>query len=286
MNGFKAPAFRRLTRADLPTFDQEAKDLILKAMGIGCVGRISSKGHCILHSNTGGTTSIPPNLTSQNRTAQNARAGIRRLMAEHRTAAPLPGSAPEPRPVQKITVAEAFLQHSKAFTAWFDAREGSLPAEALLRVTFDASDQPQFEVISTPEIELEPAPQPGEFRCEICQRLCGTAAGLGSHRRVHRDQTASTPRAGHGSDIDQTTPQKATHDMPAPTHQTAPTDTAGRVEDPVAVLHRVREALGPDPRVTQLEARVAELQTEVTQQKQRADEASARLALIQEAFHA
>ncbi|MEV7952941.1 hypothetical protein [Streptomyces sp. NPDC088141] len=222
-------------------------------------------------------------------------------------------------------MAQAFLKHSRAFTTWFDAREDSLPAEALLRVTFDAADQPRFEVIRMPDAEPlllkqkldtplrmlardesgkslsrvfqipetgtgiaepEPVTQPREFRCEVCKRLCGTAVGLGSHRRVHRDQTPPDPSTKHGSDIDQTTPQKATHDMPALTHQTAPTDTAGRVEDPVAVLHRVREALGPDPRVTQLEARVAELQTEVMQQKQRADEASARLALIQGAFHA
>ncbi|MFJ1733225.1 hypothetical protein [Streptomyces sp. NPDC088254] len=54
----------------------------------------------------------------------------------------------------------------------------------------------------------------------------------------------------------------------------------------MAVLQRVRKALGPNPRVTQLEARVAELETELAQQKQRADEAHARLDLIQEAFHA
>ena len=74
--------------------------------------------------------------------------------------------------------------------------------------------------------------------------------------------------------------------MPASTHQTAPVGAAEQPDVPVAVLQRVREALGPDPCVTQLEAGVVELETEVAQQKQRADEAHARLALIQEAFHA
>ncbi|MFG3403724.1 hypothetical protein [Streptomyces sp. NPDC048142] len=146
-NGFKAPSFRRLTRADLPTFDQEAKSLILAAMDIGCVGRISSKGHCILHNNTGGTASVPPNLTSQNRTAQNARADMRRLMAEHHAEVPSSDSTQGPRPAQEITVAQAFIQHSTTFAAWFDAQDGSLPADASLKVTFDEFDQPLFEIM-------------------------------------------------------------------------------------------------------------------------------------------
>lgn len=146
-NGFKAQSFRRLTRADLPTFDQEAKSLILAAMDIGCIGRISSKGHCILHNNTGGTASVPPNLTSQNRTAQNARADMRRLMVEHHAEVPSSDSTQGPSPAQESTVAQAFIQYSTAFTAWFDAQECSLPADALLKVTFDESGQPLFEVM-------------------------------------------------------------------------------------------------------------------------------------------
>jgi len=82
-NGSK-DAFRTLGRGDLLGFDQEAKDLILEAMEIGCLGRVSTKGHCILRNNVGGTASIPRNMTAPNRTAQNARADIRRLMSAHR----------------------------------------------------------------------------------------------------------------------------------------------------------------------------------------------------------
>ncbi|MFE4332473.1 hypothetical protein ACFRQM_24535 [Streptomyces sp. NPDC056831] len=116
-------------------------------MGIGCLGRISSKGHCILHNNTGSTASVPPNLTSQNRTAQNARADMRRLMAEHRVEAPLSGSTHEPRRAQEKTVSQAFVQYGARFSAWFDARPDGLPAGALLQVTFDESGQPLFEVM-------------------------------------------------------------------------------------------------------------------------------------------
>lgn len=217
MNGSKVPAFRRLTRADLPTFDQEAKSLILGAMDIGCVGRISSKGHCILHNNTGGTASVPPNLTSQNRTAQNARADMRRLMAEHHVDVPSSDSTQEPRPAQEITVAQGFIQHSTAFTAWFDAQEGSLPADTPLKVTFDESDQPHFEVIraAEAETEAESTPQARDFRYGVCRQPFSTVAALGSHRRVHRDRAASVPATRTVSDTTPETPQKAKHDMPA-----------------------------------------------------------------------
>lgn len=127
VNGPMAPAFRRLIRADLPTFDQAAKSLILGAVDIGCMGRISSKGHC-----------------------------------------------------------------------------------------------------TTP---------------------FSTAVALDSPRRVQSDRAASVPATRTVSDTTPETPRKAKHDIPAPAHQTAPVGAAKQPDDPVAVLQRVREALGPDPRV-------------------------------------
>ncbi|MFI1408794.1 hypothetical protein ACH4Y0_02470 [Streptomyces sp. NPDC020707] len=76
-----------------------------------------------------------------------ARADMRRLMAERHAEVPSSGSTQEPRPAQEITAAQAFIQHSTASTAWFDAQEGSLPADTPLKVAFDESDQPLFEVI-------------------------------------------------------------------------------------------------------------------------------------------
>ncbi|MFI8089070.1 hypothetical protein ACIF9R_12240 [Streptomyces sp. NPDC086080] len=68
-------------------------------------------------------------------------------MAEDHAEVPSSDSAQEPRPAQEITVAQAFIQHSTAFTAWFDTQEGSLPTDTPLKVTFAESDQPLFEVI-------------------------------------------------------------------------------------------------------------------------------------------
>ncbi|MFE7114086.1 hypothetical protein ACFU99_01495 [Streptomyces sp. NPDC057654] len=289
INGFNGPPFRRLTGADIPpAFDQEAKNLILAAMDIGCMGRISSKGHCILHNNADGTASVPPKLAQQNRTSQNTRANVRRLMNGHHAERPSSNSTPEPRPAQEITVAQAFLQHSTAFTVWFDAQGGSLPADTPLRVTFGESGQPLFEVVRTAGTAAEAAStlQEREPGCGARRRPFSTAAAADPRRRVHRDRAASVPTTTTDSDITPGTPQKAKYDMPAPTHRTAPAGTAEQPDDPMAVLQNVREALGPDPRVTQLEARVAGLETEAARQKQRADEAHARLALIREALHA
>lgn len=77
--------YRSLAREDLTAFDRESKDLILAAMIVGCVGRISAKGHAILR-NAGGTASIPRNMTTPNRSAQNVRADIKRLLREHEAA--------------------------------------------------------------------------------------------------------------------------------------------------------------------------------------------------------
>ncbi|MEU6263692.1 hypothetical protein [Saccharopolyspora shandongensis] len=148
-NGFKTPSFRRLTGADLITFDREAKELILEAMEIGCLGRISSKGHCILRNNAGGTASVQPNLTSANRTAQNARADMRRLMAGHRHDTEPSASRPTPRQAHRMTVSQAFVEHSAAFSRWFDGLPGGLPADQLLNVTFDKTGQPVFETVQT-----------------------------------------------------------------------------------------------------------------------------------------
>lgn len=153
--------FRKLTRDDLTTFDREAKDLILDAMSVGCLGRISGKGHAILRNNTGGTTSVPRNLTSQNRTAQNARADMRRLLAQHRREVPdaeQPLRAPTgPR---QITVARAFTQYGSEFVRWLD-EQGGLPADALIDVEIPDSGTPQFRVVSVPAVTVA-APTPNQ----------------------------------------------------------------------------------------------------------------------------
>ncbi|MEU7318445.1 hypothetical protein [Streptomyces sp. NPDC007083] len=150
--------FRRLSRSDLGAFDREARDLILEAMEVGCLGRISSNGHCILHNNTGGTTSIPPHITSLNRSVQNARSDMRRFMAEHRVEDRSTATTRTQREPQYMTVAHAFVEHGAAFSRWFDeqTRNGSgLPADAMVEVTFD-DGKPCFTVREIPRPSTSP----------------------------------------------------------------------------------------------------------------------------------
>lgn len=69
--------------------------------------------------------------------------------------------------------------------------------------------------------------------------------------------------------------------MAEPTTEPRPLD-----EEPEEVLARVRAALGQDPEVARLEARVAELEEELRKESERAEKAASRLALIQEAMSA
>jgi hypothetical protein len=68
-----------VTKQDLKGFDRESTDLILDAQEKGASVRISNRGHAILYGPNGTSASVPPNLRSANRSAQNTRAGVARL---------------------------------------------------------------------------------------------------------------------------------------------------------------------------------------------------------------
>lgn len=231
--------FRRLTRADLITFDREAKDLILEAMDVGCLGRISSKGHCILRNNAGGSTSIPRNMSSPNRTAQNARADMKRL----------------------------FAAHGNTFSRWFDDLPGGLPADQLLEISFNETDEPFFNAVPAQDLEPEPGPTSPEP-----QPLRRTLRS--SHLRIAPEpgQEAEADMSAQPEDQDPNSEQ-----IPVP-HST--------IKSPEEVLASIRDALGEDPRVAVLERRVTELKKALAKETERADEAQSRLGLIKEAFHA
>lgn len=258
--------FRQLTRADLITFDREAKDLILEAMDVGCLGRVSSKGHCILRNNAGGSTSIPRNMTSPNRTAQNARAKMKRLLADHQSD---PGASVSdlPRRTQRMTVAQAFIEHANTFSRWLDDLPGGLPADQLLEISFDEADEPSFNPVSTREPKPEPRPVDTE------------TLSLQRTRRTNHLKIA--PEPGQEAEPDMSAQPEEQDPKPKPVP--VPRSTVSSSEE---VLARVRDALGEDPRVAVLKSRVTELEKDLAKETERADEAHSRLRLIQEAFHA
>lgn len=76
-------SFGRLASSDLRGFDQRGRELILKAMEYGAVGRVSAKGHVILRSKGGATMSVTRNLASSNRARQNTEAAFSRIFGEY-----------------------------------------------------------------------------------------------------------------------------------------------------------------------------------------------------------
>lgn len=80
--------YRPLTPKDLAGFDERAREMVIKAIDAGCTGKVSRKGHVILRNDSGQTTAIPRNLTSPNRTAQNAAAQLERILRSHRGGRP------------------------------------------------------------------------------------------------------------------------------------------------------------------------------------------------------
>ncbi|MFC4048351.1 hypothetical protein ACFOY4_01535 [Actinomadura syzygii] len=160
-------AFGRLTSKDLTVFDQRAKELILDAIAQGCTGRISSRGHCILRNNSNETASVPPNMSSRNRSSQNVSAQVRRLLAAHRparndaSASTVAAGRPE-----RITVARAFADHGVAFSSWLDERACDLPADAVIDVRLDETGQTVFEYTAAPPETLEIAPMNSTARAD------------------------------------------------------------------------------------------------------------------------
>lgn len=359
-------SFNTLTSKDLTGFDKEARDMILEAMAAGCTGRISQRGHAILHNAAGDTTSVPRIMSTRNRTAQNSRSALKRFLAGHQQATRgttvQPDSDPQlPSESGQLTIAQAFEQFPVPFMHFVDAQTGGVPADAKVTFSLDEQGEPVFQLITAPEsepttgaepespaqlaeakaaVESEPKLVPdhdnearSEFICTDCGRSFDRAVALGAHRRSHRTagqisikqlaeingigrdvvrrrlRQIGAVRDNGDMDITPDNVKKAGLRMSTagtdehhqtrtpvekPVQHTRPTtpepkdssESAGAPGDPAAILKRVREALGPDPRVAELEQRVEELTQQLDAEKKRADEATARLELIQEAFRA
>lgn len=74
--------YERITKQDLRNFDDAATQLILWAQEQGARIKISNRRHAVILAPDGRTACVPRNLRLANRSAQNARAGVRRLFKE------------------------------------------------------------------------------------------------------------------------------------------------------------------------------------------------------------
>lgn len=68
-----------LTKQDLRGFDKESRQLLLDAQARGARLRVTANGHCFVYGPNGGSTTVPPNFRTGNRSAANSRAGVARL---------------------------------------------------------------------------------------------------------------------------------------------------------------------------------------------------------------
>lgn len=72
-----------VSRSDLKGFDGEATRLILWAQEQGAQVRISKRGHALILGPNGGTAGVSPKSKSNNRSAKNTLADVRRLFKEN-----------------------------------------------------------------------------------------------------------------------------------------------------------------------------------------------------------
>ncbi|AWN07788.1 hypothetical protein HOT31_gp117 [Microbacterium phage Hendrix] len=70
--------YERLTKADVPAFDQEALKLLCEMQDAGWRGRVSVRGHAILYAPDGVTTAAFARSSLRGRSGRNARATFER----------------------------------------------------------------------------------------------------------------------------------------------------------------------------------------------------------------
>ena len=213
-----AAPYQRLTSDDLKHCDDLAKKLTLTAMEAGCTGKVSHRGHIIIRNADGQTCAIAPKLTTHNRSAQNARADIQRLLAHGTDKAVETASEALSEPLE-VTVAQAFVHPliGAQFSAWYDTLPEPLPAHERVVAAPDGAQNISFLPVTDMKGESPMTETPSRQNCQ---------------------QSA----------------EEAVHD-----------------------LHTALDRTFAD-----LTERITALESELARQTQRADDATARLAMIRE----
>jgi hypothetical protein len=267
--GAKTHTWGTLTRQDLRGFDEDQTKAILYAMDNGGVARLSSNGHCIIRNDQGQTMSV--SRSAGGRRKQNVAADLCRLFGA-------PTTDPPPRAQAQ---ANGHSDPSRVTTQGMEADEVlACPAKGC-EVTF-VTEGARYTHVTTHHWQC---PQEG---CGFVGRNA-QSANL-HHIRVHRGINPAKGRTKKPADA-----ERAREPAPTPAlvttmlrreaeasvaldGETQPVSTGPDPHRPEAVLARVREALGEDPRVPQLRAEVDRLTRE-------RDDALAQLSLVREALH-
>lgn len=267
----------KLTRGDLRAFDDKATELILEAMERGAVGRISTKGHCILRAPTGATMSVSRNTGSGNRGRYNMEAEFARIFGTVEVRA-LPRAVGDNEPAHPLIPRQGqpmlpcpadwcdreFVTGGARYT---HVQRDHFPCkEPGCDRVFDEARKASghYNVVHhRAALAKEPA------ECEYCD-WTGTQAGKGSHvGRAHPTKTKKA-LAARKKAAKKSPPKAPSSDSP----KAVPVKG-----DAAETLARVRAVLGADPRVAELEAEVAAL-------RKHNAELEARLTLLKEALDA
>lgn len=262
-----------LTRTELRAFDEDQTKAILYAMDHGGVGRISNSGHAIIRNQQGQTMSV--SRSSGGRRKQNVAADLCRLFGapdevlDREATTKAQPNAPEPVQLTAVSTTE-------------DSPVLGCPAKGC-GATF-VTEGARYTHVDQLHWKCQ---EPG---CEFVGRVAQSV--VLHHTRVHRgiNPTGNRSRkspARKAPALEAVPAATAHNDPPSPEQpQTPPApETAPDVVtqeathyDAVEVLERVRDALGEDPRIATLQAKVDELVKE-------RDDALAQLSLIREALH-
>lgn len=263
--------WKTLQRSDLKAFDEDMTKAVLYAMEHGGTGRISNNGHAILRNNNGQTMSVSRSSSGGSR-KQNVARDLNRLFGG------------------PVTVTRKPVQTPKL---------NGHGAEALGRDVMAGTENLKCpakgcEYLAVTQGAIYAHVDKCHYRCDECDYIGRTAQARALHvTRTHRginpaqNRKQTPPPAVEQPAQDQ--PPQATDTNPPQQPETPPAAEPTVVpETPGLDDHRkllaIRELLGEDPRITQLQERVAQQQQTIDALIRERDDVKAQLALVREAI--
>lgn len=262
--------YRRLGKPDLRGFNQPAQDTILAAMEAGGVARVSNKGHCIIRAPKGGTMSVSRDPSRNNRGIQNQEAAFKRIFG--------------------MTVGEVQVQ-AAAREAAEPAAKAPLPEPTPLEPTLACRANGCEAVFVTEGARYSHEHGEGHYPCQQpgCEFVSRHAPATNNHhasihlglKRGGRPKKAVVSSAGPVVSSAQVE-AKAPRVTAKPAGRPAEVPSAAQYA--VQQLSRIRDVLGPDPRVKELQRRLDESAESLSKARARIDELEAKIKLMKEAL--
>jgi hypothetical protein len=247
-----------LSRNDLRGFNEPAINLIVSAMGAGAVGRVSNKGHAILRAPNGGTMSVSKDPTKANRGLQNQLSDFRRLFGC------------EPEDVKRGERVATMTQVVSEIPAQQKPEPVVCTAKGCNKVF--ATEGARYS-----HVERDHA------KCRVPG--CGFAAidrrGEAAHYRMHHKGDAAKQRLGKPATGAAAEAKRRAEVKPEPA---APAEVLSKQSEERKQLSRIRDILGPDPRVKDLQARLDQCGAALQRANDRIGELEAKLKLMKEAL--